>query len=158
MVASSPMSRAEGDRFVGEVLAMLKGAGEGELGAEGGEQQWPGRVVAGDSLQREFDDVGPVAVDVAEGGVQSLLVGEGGGGEPVGVAEVRGLSGGGEKGLAELGVSRLALGDAEPDAQVHLEQRVGLGALLIQVEGLVVVAQGVAGSERASASSAARRL
>ena len=137
----------EGDRLVGEVLATLEVAGEGELGAEGGEQQGPGWVVAGDSLERELEDVDPVAVDDAGGGVQALVVGEGGGGEPVGVAEVGGLSGGGEEGLAELGVPGLALGDAEPDAQVHVEQRVGLGALLVEVEGLGVVAQGVAGGE-----------
>jgi hypothetical protein len=64
------------------------------------------------------------------------------------VTEAGGLSGGGEEGLAELGVPGLALGDAEPDAQVHVDQRIQMRRLAVEVEGLGVVAQGVAGGER----------
>ena len=44
------------------------------------------------------------------------------------------------------------------DAQVHVEQRVRVGALIEELEGLGVVAQGVAGGERGQRSSAARRV
>ena len=97
-------------------------------------------MVGGDRSRASSEDVDPVAVDAADGREQAAVVGEGGGDEPLGVAEVGGLSGGGEEGLAELGVPGLALGDTEPDGEVECEQRIGVIGLVVEVEGLGVVA------------------
>ena len=80
-------------------------------------------------------------------GEHAPVVGEGGGDEALGVTEVGGPPGGVEEGVAEGGVAGLALGGAEPDGEVDAQDRIGVVGLGVEVEGLGVVAQGVAGGE-----------
>ena len=79
---------------------------------------------------------------------EAPVVGEGGGDEPVGVAEVGGPAGGVEERVAEGGVAGLALGGAEPDREVEPEDRIGVVGLGVEVEGLGVVAERVGRGER----------
>ena len=76
------------------------------------------------------------------------VVGQGGGHEPLRVAEVGGPASGVEERVAKGGVAGLALGGAEPDRQVDAEDRIGVVGLGVEVEGLGVIAQGVGGGER----------
>ena len=104
-------------------------------------------MVGGEAVEGQLQDLDLVGVDGASGREHAAVVGEGGGDEPVGVAEVGGPAGGVEERVAEGGVAGLALGGAEPDRQVDAQDRIGVVGLGVEVEGLGVVAEGVGGGE-----------
>ena len=147
MVASSPEDLGDGEGLVGQGLATFERAPVGELRAQGGEHERPVGVVGGEPIEGQLQDLDLVGVDGAAGGEHAPVVGQGGGHEALGVAEVGGPSSGVEEGVAEGGVAGLALGGAEPDGQVDAEDRIGVVGLGVEVEGLGVVAEGVAGGE-----------
>ena len=105
----------------------------------------------GEPVERRLQDLDLLGVDDPDVAVKAPIVGQGSGHEPVGVAEVGGLASGVEERLAEGGVTGLALGGAEPDGQIEPEDRIGVGGLWVEVEGLRVVAQGVGRGQRSRA-------
>ena len=83
---------------------------------------------ARESVEGELQDLDLLGVDRPDGAEPAPVVGQGGGHESLGVAEVGGPACGLEERVAEGGVPRLALGGAEPDGEVEAEDRVGVGA------------------------------
>ena len=148
MTASSPESRGDGDGLVGERLTSFEGAAVGQLCAQGGEHERPVGGAGGEAVEGHLQDLDLVGVDDTGSAGRAPVVGQGGGDEPVGVAEVGGPARGVEQRLTKGGVAGLALGGAEPDREVESEDRIGVGGLGVEVEGLGVVAERV-GRERA---------
>ena len=120
----------------------------GQLCAEGGEHERPVGGARDEAVEGGLQDLDPVGVDDTGSAEEPSVVREGGGDEPVGVAEVGGPACRVEERLTMVGVAGLALGGAEPDREVESEDRVGVGGLGVEVEGLGVVAERVGGSER----------
>ena len=145
MVASSP----ESERWHGLVGQRIRDgrAPESEFLTQGGEHERPVRIVGGEPVEGQLQDLDLVGVDGADGAEPTPVVGQGGGHQTLGVTEVGGPASSIEEGVAKGGVSRLALGGAEPDGQVDAQHWIGVGGLGVEVEGLGVVAQGVGGSE-----------
>ena len=116
----------EGDGFVGECLTTLETAAVGELGAELGEHEGSRRVVGGESIEGQLQDLDAVGVDGAGG--WRTCPGCWRGRRPRGVRCHRGRrpAGGVEEGVTERGVAGLALRGAEPDGQVDAEDRIGI--------------------------------
>ena len=137
----------DGEGLVGQRLATLEGAPVGELRTQGGEHERPVGVVGGEPIEGHLQDLDLVGVDGAAGREDAPVVGQGGGHEALGVTEVGGPASGVEERVAKGGVSGLALGGAEPDGQVDAQDRIGVVGLGVEVEGLGVVAEGVAGGE-----------
>ena len=101
----------------------------------------------GEPFEGQLQDLDLVVVGGQGIGERAPVVGQGGARQARGVTEVGGPSSSIEEGLAEGGVSRLALGGAEPDGQVDAEDRIGVLGLGVEVEGLRVVAESVGGGE-----------
>ena len=102
---------------------------------------------AGKPVEGHLQDLDLVGVDGPDGAEEAAVVGQGGGHQSLGVAEIGRPASSVEEGVAKGRVTRLALGGAEPDGQVDAEDRIGVVGLGVEVEGLGVVAQGVGGGE-----------
>src|SRR6202050_3188543 len=76
------------------------------------------------------------------------VIGQGGGNESVGIAEISSLSSGGQERLSGGGVPGLSLGGAESNRQIDSQYRIGVGREAVEVKGLGVVAQCIAWGQR----------
>ena len=119
-----------------------------EFRTQGGEHERPIGVVRGQPVEGHLQDLDLLGVDGTGGAEEAAVVGQGGGHEPLGVTEIGGPASSAEERVAKGGVSRLALGGAEPDGQVDAEDGIGVGGLGVEIERLGVVAQRVGGGER----------
>ena len=116
----------------------------GELRTQGREHERPVGAAGGKQLEGHLEDFDLVGIDDSDGAVEPTIVGQRGGHQSLGVAEVGCPASGVEEGVAKCGISDLALGRAEPYAQVDCQERIGVCRLGVEVEGLCVVAEGVA--------------
>ncbi len=88
-------------------------------------------------IEGQLQDLDLVGVGLATPREDAPGVRQGGGDETVGVTDVGGPAGGVEEGVAEGGVSGLALGGAEPDGQVDAQGRIGVVGLDVELSAWV---------------------
>ena len=139
----------DGERLVGERLAAFERAAVRELRAQRGEHERPVGMVGRRGGRGPVSRTSTLSVSIdADAAGPAPVVGQGGGDEPVGVAEVGRPARGVEERLAKRRVAGLALRGAEPDREVEPEDRVGVVGLGVEVERLRVVAQRVGRGER----------
>ena len=122
-----PILQATGDRFglVSQGEAAFEWAVEVELAAQRGEKTRPLRAVGlGKGLERRFDHVDPLGVDLPQRTEPTSVVGQCRRHQAIGVAELLRPMSRLQEGLAERGDARLTLGSAETDQQVDAGQRV----------------------------------
>ncbi len=138
-----PGRLGEGDGLIGEGTAALEWGSVGEFLAQIGQYERPVGVAGRETFERGLQDGDLVGIDDTEDAEEATIVGERGGHESVRVTEVGRSVSSVEERVAKRRVTRLALRGAEPDGQVDAEDRIRVGGLGVEVEGLGVVAKGV---------------
>ena len=137
----------DGEGLVCQQLTSFERTSVGKLRTECGEHERPISIVGGKPVESKLQYLDFVGVDDTGGAEPASVVGQGGGHESLRVVEIGSPARSPDEGVAKRGVPRLALGGSQPDGKVEREDRVRVGGLGVEVEGLGVVTQCIGGGE-----------